>query len=79
MGFNKKHRLYLLSDAIHSMSEVVLVVQEIMMFNKYQAEQCVILAHHKSKCELTTGSIKKLKFYQQVFTEIGITTEICYE
>jgi hypothetical protein len=78
MASSKRHRLYLVAGSQRSFGEVVAVLQEVLMFNKYQAEQCAVLAANVGRVELKSGSRAKMAFARDVLEEVGIRAEVVY-
>ncbi len=68
----EKHSLILLNDDVHTFDYVIRALVEICAHDPAQAEQCALIAHHKGKCEVSTGEMEKLRPRRAALAERGL-------
>lgn len=72
----EKHTLVLFNDDEHPMDYVVSCLIGACQHSPLQAEQCTIIAHHKGKCDVKSGTMPYLRHINQMLAQAGLTTEI---
>jgi ATP-dependent Clp protease adaptor protein ClpS len=72
----EKHSLVLLNDDVHTFEYVIRALMEVCAHDAAQAEQCVLIAHYKGKCEVSTGEMSKLRVQRRDLAERGLKTFI---
>ena len=72
----EKHSLVLLNDDVHTFDYVIRALVEVCAHDPAQAEQCALIAHHKGKCEVSSGDLEELRPRRAALTERGLKTFI---
>jgi ATP-dependent Clp protease adaptor protein ClpS len=68
--------LVLFNDDVNSFDFVVESLIDICGHDPVQAEQCTLIAHHKGKCDIKTGSQNLIEDMKFEFDLKGITTAV---
>jgi ATP-dependent Clp protease adapter protein ClpS len=76
MAKRTKHTLYILNDKFNSFNDVITVLEMVMGFNMYQAEQIATIIHHKGRYPILKGDITELEEFEYILAKHGLTVEI---
>ena len=76
MAKRTKHTLYILNDKFNSFNDVITVLEMVMGFNMYQAEQIALIVHHKGQYPIMKGDITDLEEFEYILAKHGLTVEI---
>lgn len=68
--------LIIYNDDVNTFDFVIETLIEICEHNPVQAEQCTWIIHHNGKCQVKTGSFKKLKPLCEALLERGLSATI---
>lgn len=68
--------LIIYNDDVNTFEYVIESLIEICDHTGVQAEQCTLLIHHKGKCSVKRGDLKKLKPMAQAFLDRGISAQV---
>lgn len=68
--------LIIYNDDVNTFDFVIETLIEICEHNPVQAEQCTWIIHHNGKCQVKTGSLKKLKPLCEALLERGLSATI---
>jgi ATP-dependent Clp protease adaptor protein ClpS len=69
-------KLVLWNDDENTFEYVIETLIEVCGHNPHQAETCALIAHHKGKCAVKSGSLDKLKPIYKEMTVRNLTVEI---
>lgn len=75
-----KYQVFLYNDDKHQMVYVISCLIKVCNHELDQAEQCVLIAHHKGKCDIYSGDIIEAKSVIDRLTELNLKVkmkEIC--
>jgi ATP-dependent Clp protease adaptor protein ClpS len=70
------HNLILYNDDINLYEFVVDTLVEVCKLDVIQAEQCTLIAHHKGKCDVKSGSFDSLKPIKDQLLQRGLSATI---
>lgn len=76
MVLEKTHRLILKNDNENSYLFVIAALMRFCGHDKEQAEQCAVIAHNNSKCDITSGNLLDMMELQSEMTEIGLKVDL---
>lgn len=76
MVLEKTHRLILKNDDENSYMFVIAALMRFCGHEKEQAEQCAVIAHNNSICDITSGNFLDMMELQSELTQIGLEVEI---
>ncbi len=68
--------LLLFNDDFNLYEFVIDSLVEVCKHNRLQAEQCTLIAHHKGKCEVKTGSFDALEPLKDELLRRGLSATI---
>jgi len=68
--------LVLYNDNENTFEFVIEALIEVCEHDKYQAETCTLIAHHKGKCPVRSGAFTELKPMFDEMSRRGLTVEI---
>jgi len=71
-----KQTLYILNDKFNSFNDVITVLEMVMGFNMYQAEQIATIIHYKGRYPILKGDITELEEFEYILAKHGLTVEI---
>jgi len=54
----------------------MMVLEMVMGFNMYQAEQIALIVHHKGQYPIMKGDITDLEEFEYILAKHGLTVEI---
>lgn len=61
INIDEEHHLILLNDEFNTVDFVIDALIEICDHDFEQAYQCTLIAHHKGKCDIKSGSVEYLR------------------
>lgn len=70
------HSLMLFNDDINIYDFVIDSLVEVCNHNRLQAEQCTLIAHHKGKCDVKSGTLRELKPMKDELIRRGLMVTI---
>ena len=70
------HSLILFNDDFNTFDHVIQCLIRYCNHSQIQAEQCTFIVHYNGKCEVKSGTLKRLKIIRNQLTEEGLTAEI---
>lgn len=68
--------LIIYNDDVNTFEHVIESLVDICKHSSIQAEQCTWIIHHKGKCSVKRGEIKKLTPLAEAFLDRGISAKI---
>lgn len=68
--------LYILDDKVNSFNDVMMILEMVMGFNMYQAEQIALIVHYKGRYPIMRGDITELEEFEYILAKHGLTVEI---
>lgn len=72
----KTHFLTMYNDDVNSFDHIMGCLIRFCDHDPVQAEQCAIIAHHKGKCQIVSGSFDDMIFVQRDLEKRDIVTEL---
>lgn len=76
MEANKSHALIMYNDDVNSFEYIMGCLIKFCNHTAIQAEQCAIIAHHKGKYQILSGSFDNMIGVQQDLEKRDIITEL---
>lgn len=70
------YSLILFNDDVNIYDFVIDSLVEVCKHNRLQAEQCTLIAHHKGKCDVKSGSIGELTPMKEELISRGLISTI---
>ncbi|NVK73881.1 MAG: ATP-dependent Clp protease adaptor ClpS [Oceanospirillaceae bacterium] len=73
---DRENVIVLYNDDVNTFDYVIDCLIDICEHTLEQAQQCTMLVHYKGKCEVLSGSLKKLEPRCSALLEAGLSAEI---